>query len=246
MVEEIERDPEILCRLSTIPEPSTSTDAITEADSEAENQPEKASLLANFSRNSSSTQLQSVEDTREEVASVSLRKELAADTSKSLLDHNTQVSLSIWLLSFLPGYCLMFIPICDLIFAILKHKAAGDELQRHTKDILIFHSVLLVVFFGICVIVINRTRSRSLEGPGHTEMENFEEEKKKKGNTPLELGWKLAVVAFYPLLAMSSVWMQYLVIATIARDPTGISHLLQFKNLSLAYALLPKLLVFAF
>lgn len=220
--EEIQCGPETLCRLSMNLEPSTSTDEVTEAISSLGNHTEKESLLAEFSRNSSSTRLQQIEDTVEEVASVSPQNESTADTLISILDQNTQISLSICLLSFLPGYCLMFLPICELLYAILKHETADDELQRHTKEILIFHGKT-----------------------GHTEIENLEE-KRKKRRVLLKLEWKLGTVAFYLLVGISSVWMQYLLIATIARDPTGISHLLQFENLSLTYALLPKLLLFAF
>lgn len=244
--EKIERGPEALCRLSVNAEPPTSIDAVTEADSNFENEPEKASLLSEFIRDSSPTQIEPNEDSEDSEGSgisVTPPKESAADTLISLLDRNTQVSLSICLLSFLPGYCLMFLPICELLYTILKREIADNELQRHIMDILIFHRVILVAFFGICIIVINRTRS--LGKTDHAEIGDLEETKRKR-RVLLRLGCKLAIVALYLLVGISSVWLQYLVVAAIARDPTGISHLLQFENLSLVYALLPKLLIFAF
>ncbi|KXH26560.1 hypothetical protein CSIM01_02861 [Colletotrichum simmondsii] len=128
--EEIERGPEALCRLSVNVEPSTSIDAVMEADSNFKNPTEKASLLSDFIRDSSPTQIQPTEDSDGGGTSVTPPKESAADTLISLLDRNTQVSLSICLLSFLPGYCLMFLPICELLYTILERKTADNELQR--------------------------------------------------------------------------------------------------------------------
>ncbi|KAG7046695.1 hypothetical protein JMJ77_0014919 [Colletotrichum scovillei] len=241
--EEIERGPEAFCRLPVNAEPSTSIDAVTEVDYNFNDHTEKATLLSEFIRDSSPTQIEPNEDSEGSGISVTPPKEAAADTLISLLDRNTQVSLSICLLGFLPGYFLMFLPICELLYNILERETASNDLQRYTMDILIFHGVLLVAFFGICIIIINKTRS--LGCTGDAEIEDIEETEKKR-RVLLRLGCKLAIVAFYLLVGKSSVWMQYLVVAAIARDPTGISHLLQIENLSLVYVLLPKLLIFAF
>ncbi|KXH56616.1 hypothetical protein CNYM01_10719 [Colletotrichum nymphaeae SA-01] len=86
----IERGPEALCRLSVNAEPSTSIDAVTEVDYNFEDHTEKATLLSEFIRDSSPTQIEPNKDSEGSGISVTPPKESAADTLISLLDHSTQ------------------------------------------------------------------------------------------------------------------------------------------------------------
>ncbi|KAK1673181.1 hypothetical protein BDP55DRAFT_670468 [Colletotrichum godetiae] len=233
---------ETVYRLSTDSAFSKSIVSI-EADSDNERSTENASLLSSFAKNTSAAQVQSMTESDEKGKSAPLEKKSAADSLIPLPDRDTQVSVLVSMLNLLPGYGLMFLPIYKLLSVILEHETVGAELQRQTKDILIFYSVWVMLFIGVCTIIIKRIRSLCKQDD--TECAFTGEDEKKKRDALLRLGWKLAIVVFYLLVIMSTVWMQYLVIATIAKDPTGMSHLLQLENLSLAYALVPKLLIFA-
>lgn len=142
-----------------------------------------------------------------------------------------------------PGYVMMFSSMVQIANIVAKLEG-NEKISRKQQDMreafvlpaalfLIVVSLLLMSLVATYIPERNQDRKEIIE----------EEEISKKAPKSDKVFGILWI--FGTAVGVSSLWNQFMVIATVARDTHGIAHLGQLENLRLVYIILPKLCLLA-